>query len=85
VDVCDTSTGLVRQMIARGPAEIVPFDVPRRRRKLVRYLGPDEARWDRRFRHYLHDDPTELGVVWIRLRPTSVKAIDLSYQVSSTA
>ena len=27
VDVCDTATGLVRQVIARGRADIVPFDV----------------------------------------------------------
>jgi hypothetical protein len=81
VDVCDTSTGLVRQVIARGRAEIVPFDVPRGRRTLGRYLGPDEDRWDARVRGYLHDDPTERGTVWIRLRPTSLKAIDLSYEV----
>ena len=43
VDVCDLATGLVRQVIARGTAEILPFDVPRGRRKLTRYLGADEA------------------------------------------
>jgi hypothetical protein len=26
VDVCDLATGLVRQVIARGAAEILPFD-----------------------------------------------------------
>ncbi|MGP3967288.1 pyridoxamine 5'-phosphate oxidase family protein [Streptomyces sp. 6N223] len=82
VDVCDTGTGLVRQVIARGRAELVPFDVPRGRRKLVRYLGEDETRWDRRFVDYLHDDPAERGTVWLRLAPASLKAQDLSYAVA---
>jgi hypothetical protein len=81
VDVCDLATGLVRQVIARGRAELLPFDVARGRRKLSRYLGQDETRWDRRFRHYLHDDPAEKGTVWLRLRPDSLVASDLSYSV----
>ena len=40
VDECNLATGLVRQVIARGRAEVLPFDVPRGRRKLTRYLGP---------------------------------------------
>ena len=68
VDVCDLATGLVRQVIARGRAELLPFDVARGRRKLSRYLGHDESRWDRRFQHYLLDDPAK-GTVWLRLRP----------------
>jgi hypothetical protein len=79
VDVCDTATGLVRQVIARGPAEVLPFDIPRGRRKLDRYLGPDEALWDARFHQYLHDDSTQRGTVWLRLRPVSLTATDLSY------
>jgi hypothetical protein len=71
----------VRQVIARGRAEILPFDVARGRRKLSRYLGEDETRWDRRFRHYLLDDPAEKGTVWLRLRPDSLVASDLSYSV----
>lgn len=84
VDVCDNSTGVVRQVVARGRAEILPFDVPRGRRMLGRYLGRDEAQWDERFHHYLHEDPTDSGVVWIRLRPTSFNAVDLSFRVGST-
>jgi hypothetical protein len=57
--VCDLATGLVRQVIARGTAEILPFDVPRGRPKLTRYLGADEPAWDGRFRRYLHDDPAD--------------------------
>ncbi|MEU0462780.1 pyridoxamine 5'-phosphate oxidase family protein [Amycolatopsis sp. NPDC006131] len=81
IGVCDIATGEVRQVIARGKAEVLPFDVPRGRRKLSRYLGADETRWDERFRRYLHDDPAERGTVWLRLRPSSLTATDLSYQV----
>ncbi|MGH3798500.1 MAG: pyridoxamine 5'-phosphate oxidase family protein [Pseudonocardiaceae bacterium] len=84
VDVCDTATGLVRQVIGRGQAELLPFDIPRGRRKLSRYLGPDETRWDNRFRRYLHDDPTERGTVWLRLHPTALTAKDLSYHAWET-
>jgi nitroimidazol reductase NimA-like FMN-containing flavoprotein (pyridoxamine 5'-phosphate oxidase superfamily) len=81
VDECDVATGLVRQVIARGRAELVPFDVERGRRKLVRYLGSDEARWDRRFVDYLRDDPAARGQLWLRLEPASLTAEDLSYEV----
>ncbi|MEV0096878.1 pyridoxamine 5'-phosphate oxidase family protein [Streptomyces sp. NPDC050738] len=79
VDVCDIATGVVQQVIARGRAELVTFDVPRGRRKLARYLGPDESHWDARFTHYLHDDATERGTTWLRLTPDSLIANDLSY------
>ncbi|GHE85503.1 hypothetical protein GCM10017786_16910 [Amycolatopsis deserti] len=81
VDTCDTTTGLVRQVLARGEAEVLPFDADRGWRKPSRYLGPDETRWDRRFRDYLRDDPAERGTVWLRLRPARLTAADLSYQV----
>jgi hypothetical protein len=79
VDVCDLATGLVRQVIARGHPELWPFDVPRGHRKLTRYLGADESRWDPRFVHYLRDDPRERGTVWLHLRPARLTAHDLSY------
>lgn len=79
VDEGDLATGRVQQVIARGQAELVPFDVPRGRRKLTRYLGPDETLWDARFVHYLHDDPSERGTTWLRMTPTSLTAQDLSY------
>ena len=81
IDVCDVATGLTRQVIARGQGEVLPFDVPRGYRKLSRYLGPDEERWDTRFREYLHDDPAVRGTIWLRLRPSSLTATDLSYRV----
>jgi hypothetical protein len=81
IDECDLATGLVRQVIARGHAEILPFDIPRGRRKLTRYLGDDPARWDQRFRCYLLDNPADKGTAWLRLRPRSLTAKDLSYTV----
>lgn len=81
VDICDITTGLVRQVIARGQAEIRPFDIPRGQRMLSRYLGADQNVWDSRFRRYLHDDPSERGTIWIRLEPASLIAKDLSYRV----
>ena len=78
---CNLATGLVRQVIARGRAEVLPFDVPRGRRKLTRYLGAGQARWDQRFLRYLLDDPAEKGTAWFRLRPDFLTAKDLSYTV----
>lgn len=82
VDECDPATGLVRQVIARGRAELVSFDVPRGRRKLARCLGADEGRWDARFVRHLYDDPAERGTVWLRLAPASLDVQDLSYAVA---
>jgi hypothetical protein len=81
VDECDLVTGRVQQVIARGQAELVPFDVPRGRRKLVRYLGADEALWDARFVGYLYADPSDRGTMWLRLTPASLTVQDLSYSV----
>ncbi|WP_239154434.1 hypothetical protein [Amycolatopsis sp. FDAARGOS 1241] len=83
VDVCDVATGLVRAVTAGGRGDVPPFDVPRWRRKLTRYLGPDEDRWDPRFRAYLHDPVRR--TVWVRLTPQKLRTQDLSYEVSSTA
>ncbi|SDW67983.1 Pyridoxamine 5'-phosphate oxidase [Amycolatopsis xylanica] len=81
VDEGDVTTGLIRQVIARGKAEELPFDVARGRRLLVRYLGADESRWDGRFRSYLLDDPVEKGTIWLHVRPESIAAKDISYTV----
>lgn len=82
VDECDIASGLVVQVISRGRAELLPFDVPRGRRKLERYLGPDESRWDPRFTAYLHDDPERRGTKWLRVVPSAMKVLDLSYAAS---
>jgi nitroimidazol reductase NimA-like FMN-containing flavoprotein (pyridoxamine 5'-phosphate oxidase superfamily) len=81
VESCDLTTGIVRSVVARGQAELVPFDLARGTRLLSRYLGPDESRWEPRFRAYLHDDPSERGTTWARVRPDILVANDLSYEV----
>lgn len=78
VDSCDLTTGEVRQVTARGDGEVVPFDPERARRKLVRYLGPDEARWDSRFSGRYLSDPDQ-GTRLVRLVPSQLTAKDLSY------
>lgn len=83
VDTCDLATGRVRQVTATGPATIEPFDPDRARRKLIRYLGADEDRWDRRFRI---DDGGLADGDWIafaRLRPDRLTARDLSFHPSA--
>jgi hypothetical protein len=77
VDICDLDTGLVRQVVGRGRGEVTAFDTARGRRKLVRYLGDDERRWDPRFS--LHDDPNDRGVRWARLVPDLLRILDLSF------
>ena len=67
-------------MSARGLADVVPFDVERARRKLRRYLGPDERRWDERFRiDGLVENPS---AGFVRLKSVRVAATDLSYRPS---
>lgn len=79
VDTCNLETGECRQVIARGHADLLPFEPERLRRKLGRYLGPDPATWDRRFHRYLTD---EAEAQWARIIPTSLVAKDLSFAPS---
>jgi hypothetical protein len=76
VDSCDLQTGRVVQVTAAGEAAVVPFDADRARRKLVRYLGPDEARWDERFRAGTFGDKS---VRFVCLEPATLRARDLSF------
>jgi nitroimidazol reductase NimA-like FMN-containing flavoprotein (pyridoxamine 5'-phosphate oxidase superfamily) len=77
VDTCDLRSGEVLQVVARGSAEILPLDEGRARRKLRRYLGPDEAAWNRRFVAGTFGDPS---VRLVRVAPRSLRARDLSFR-----
>lgn len=77
VDTCDLATGEVRQVIARGPIEILAYDRDRAVRKLRRYLGPEISQWDDRFDPDAMDDAK-----FARLKPTDLSARDLSFQPS---
>lgn len=77
VDSCDLDRGEVLQVRAAGRAEIVPYDVGRARRKLARYQGPDETRWDPERFALTADDGSRV----LRLVPERLVARDLSYRV----
>lgn len=62
----------ILQVTARGRAEVVPFDKARAKRKLVRYLGDDEATWPTDFRAFGPDTR------FVRLLPDRLTATDLS-------
>lgn len=78
VDSCDLVTGCTRQVTATGFAEVVALDVGRVRRKLTKYLGLDDGRWEPRFRRHLRDPRARL----VRLDPERVAAADLSFRPS---
>jgi len=80
VDSCDLRTGEVRQVTARGDAVVVHFDPERARRKLVRYLGPNEDNWDPRFSVRYLSDPDQATRL-VRLAPTQLTATDLSFSL----
>jgi nitroimidazol reductase NimA-like FMN-containing flavoprotein (pyridoxamine 5'-phosphate oxidase superfamily) len=85
VDTSDVVTGEVKGVTALGEAELVPFDPERAKRKLAKYLGPDDTLWDPRFRSSWdmaartgsEDDPNGLG----KLVPRSLVAGDSSFKV----
>jgi nitroimidazol reductase NimA-like FMN-containing flavoprotein (pyridoxamine 5'-phosphate oxidase superfamily) len=77
VDTCDLRSGEVLQVVARGSAEILALDEGRARRKLGRYLGPDEASRDRRFIAGTFADPS---VRLVRVAPRFLRARDLSFR-----
>lgn len=79
VDTCDLTTGQVRQVTAGGAAELVAFDTERARRKLSRYLGPDEERWDPGFRVRFLLEPAH-DTRFVRLVPQRLRSRDLSFR-----
>lgn len=80
IDTCDVRTGRTRQVMARGDGSVVDLDSDRARRKLVRYLGPEESRWDKRFR--IPDDPAAAGVWFVKLVPHTLWISDQSFTPS---
>ena len=79
VDTCELETGRVLQVTAVGEAAAVPFDAARARRKLARYLGPDETTWDED-RFGLKTLETG-SAQFVRLAPQTLRARDLSYLI----
>jgi nitroimidazol reductase NimA-like FMN-containing flavoprotein (pyridoxamine 5'-phosphate oxidase superfamily) len=81
IDICELDTGEVKQVRARGAAEIHPFQRERAYRKLSRYLGPDEqhTHWDDSRFSLQHDATTR----FVKLTPDRIDALDLSFRSSS--
>lgn len=78
IDTWEANTGEVLQLIASGQASIHPFDPDRARRKLARYLGTDESKWDHaRFIEGTFENPS---ASLVRLFPDRIIVKDLSYR-----
>ena len=81
VDTTDYGAGRIYQVIAYGDAEITPYDIPRARRMLNRYMGPDESRWS--------TSPTDYpgflrnggppGAIWLKIKPKKMQVFNFSY------
>jgi hypothetical protein len=61
----------------RGVAEVLPFDVAVARSVFRRYMGPDEAEWDRRFSDVFDGSAV---LVLVRFTPETVVVRDQSYR-----
>ena len=79
VDTCDLASGRVLQVVARGNAELMPYELDRSMRKLRRYLGADPNRWDRQ-RFAAKGDEVDPETRFVRLVPETLRALDLTYQ-----
>jgi nitroimidazol reductase NimA-like FMN-containing flavoprotein (pyridoxamine 5'-phosphate oxidase superfamily) len=81
IDVDERDRGRIYQVMVSGIAEITPYDIPRARRMLHRYLGPDEASWSTApddYPGYLRE-PGPPGAVWLKIKPTTLKTFNFSY------
>ena len=87
IDIEERDRGRTYQIMANGNAEITPYDIPRARRMLHRYLGPDEASWSTApddYPGYLRESGPP-GAVWLKIKPTSLKTFNFSYAGSPYA
>ena len=73
----DPATGRSQHVGLRGRAEVLTFDPAVARTIFRKYFGPDEDRWDPRFRE---DIDGESGVPLIRFAPETVVMRDQSYK-----
>ncbi|MEM7722319.1 MAG: pyridoxamine 5'-phosphate oxidase family protein [Pseudomonadota bacterium] len=74
----DVEVGRLLHLGLRGRAEVTAMDVPRFKRLLAKYLGPDEASWNPWFIEQIacFDDPSGR---MIRLVPDSVFTNNVSF------
>lgn len=87
IDIEERDKGRIYQVMASGNAEITPYDIPRARRMLHRYIGPDESKWSTApddYPGYLRE-PGPPGAVWLKIKPTMLKTFNFSYAGSPYA
>jgi hypothetical protein len=73
----DPASGRSQHVGLRGRAEVLAFDPAVARTIFKKYFGPDEAKWDPRFRE---DIDGETGVALVRFTPETVVLRDQSYK-----
>jgi nitroimidazol reductase NimA-like FMN-containing flavoprotein (pyridoxamine 5'-phosphate oxidase superfamily) len=71
----DRITGVVQHVGFRGRGTVEKLDGQREKRLLARYLGPDEERWDARFRESVGDPDS----IFVRIEPETAINRDVSY------
>ena len=81
VDTTEYDTGRIYQVIAYGDAEVTPYDIPRARRMLERYMGPDQSKWSSSPTDYpgFIWDGGPPGAVWLRVKPKKLQVFNFSY------
>jgi hypothetical protein len=66
---------------------VTPYDIPRARRMLERYLGPDESTWSSSptdYPGFLRDGGPP-GAVWLKIKPRKFVTYNFSYTNSPYA
>ena len=87
IDVAEYDTGRIYQVMASGDAVVMPYDIPRARRMMHRYLGPNEAAWSTapdNYPAYLQA-PGPPGAVWLKINPVLFKVFNFSFANSPYA
>jgi hypothetical protein len=84
IDTCDLETPEIRKVSAWGTGEVVGYDVERARRKLARYLGPDEERWRERWGEGWDAGDVSGDPAFVRLVPHRLVVRDLTGNVRPT-
>jgi hypothetical protein len=84
VDCTDYEAGRLLQVVARGTAEIVPYEIDRAYRSMARYRGPDVSTWSTSPVNYpsLLEEPLPPGLKFIKLKPKVLKGYNYSYSRS---
>jgi hypothetical protein len=74
--------GRILQVMASGPVEVAPYDIPRALRMLTRYHGPDASKWSTSPADYpsFIQNSGPQGAVWLKLMPRKLLTFNFSYK-----